>query len=162
MKIYTIGTSKKSARVFFELLRKHKIQKVIDIRLKNKSQLSGYAKGNDLEFFLKEWLQIGYEHIPDLAPTKELLQNYQDKKKTKTYRRWDIYEEEFKKLLTSRDVLSIFKETSTGYDRVALLCSEPKADKCHRRLVAENPISRSWQRARVSGQTVAVYHRRGL
>lgn len=136
MRIYTVGTSKKSARDFFGLLRKHNIQKVIDIRLKNKSQLSGYAKGSDLAYFLKECFRISYEHVPDLAPTKDLLQNYQDKKRQETYRRWDIYETEFKKLLDTRDVLSIFKNASAGYDAVAFLCSEAKANKCHRRLVA--------------------------
>lgn len=137
MKIYTIGSGKKSAKQFFELIRKNNIQKVIDIRLKNQSQLLGFAKGQDIAYFLTEIFAIAYEHVPDLAPTQEILQNYQDKKRKDTYHNWDIYQIEFSKLLNSRDISAIFTRVAQGYETVALLCSEPKADKCHRRLVAE-------------------------
>lgn len=137
MKVYTIGSSNKSAKQFFELLKKNNIQKVIDIRLKHQSQLLGFAKGRDLVYFLTEIFGIAYEHVPQLAPTPQILQDYQDKKRKDTYKRWDIYELHFNKLLNSSDVLSTFTKAAQGYEAVALLCSEPKADKCHRRLIAE-------------------------
>ncbi len=52
MNIYTIGFTKKSAKEFFEILKKNEIEQVIDIRLNNTSQLSGFAKKNDLKYFL--------------------------------------------------------------------------------------------------------------
>ena len=137
MKIYTIGSGNKSAKQFFELLRKNKIQKVIDIRLKNQSQLLGFAKGKDIAYFLTEIFGIAYEHVPELAPTQEILHNYQDKNRKDTYYNWDIYRIEFNKLLNSRDISAIFTRVAQDYEAVAFLCSEPKADKCHRRLVAE-------------------------
>ena len=74
--LYTIGFTKKSAEDFFELLKKHHVKNIIDVRISNSSQLAGFAKGNDLIYFLKQICGIGYRHIVDFAPTKELLGDY--------------------------------------------------------------------------------------
>ena len=50
---YTIGFTKKSAEKFFELLKANKVSKLIDVRISNSSQLAGFAKGKDLEYFTK-------------------------------------------------------------------------------------------------------------
>jgi uncharacterized protein (DUF488 family) len=73
IKLYTIGFTGKSAEKFFTLLRNSQVKKIVDTRINNKSQLSGFAKGQDLEFFAREIGDISYEHIIDFAPTKELL-----------------------------------------------------------------------------------------
>ncbi len=52
MEVFTIGFTKKSARQFFDSLKAADIRIVYDVRLNNKSQLSGFAKGADLEYFL--------------------------------------------------------------------------------------------------------------
>lgn len=44
LNLYTIGFTKKSAETFFNFLRKNNIEKLIDVRLNNVSQLAGYAK----------------------------------------------------------------------------------------------------------------------
>ena len=49
--LYTIGFTKKSAEDFFELLKKHHVKNIIDVRISNSSQLAGFAKGNDLIYF---------------------------------------------------------------------------------------------------------------
>ena len=77
--LYTIGFTKKNAQKFFELLKNAGVRKLVDIRINNASQLAGFAKGTDLKFFMKAICNAEYEHITDLAPTKELLKNYQDK-----------------------------------------------------------------------------------
>jgi uncharacterized protein (DUF488 family) len=134
MKIYTIGFTKKSAQDFFELLKDNKIKKLVDVRLNNSSQLAGFAKGNDLKFFLKEICKIEYEHDTSLAPTKELLDNYKNKKIT-----WQQYEEYFRELLNKRNVIeTLNSKTKCDYDGICLLCSELSAKNCHRRLVAEH------------------------
>ncbi len=71
----TIGFAKKSLRKFIGLLQDAGVTKVIDIRLHNTSQLAGYAKRDDLEFIL-ETFGIAYEHVPELAPTEELMKSY--------------------------------------------------------------------------------------
>lgn len=129
MTIYTIGFTKKTAEQFFTKLQTNKVKRLFDIRLNNKSQLAGFAKGHDLEYFLKTICGIEYFYLPDLAPTDEILAAYQDKKMA-----WDEYEVKFKQLLKDRK-LNLKK---SDFEDACLLCSEPTAVKCHRRLAAEH------------------------
>jgi uncharacterized protein (DUF488 family) len=134
IKVFTIGFTKKSARQFFEALRKAGVRKVVDIRLNNASQLAGFTKKEDLAYFLEA---IGYEHRPELAPTKEILDGYKKKNLT-----WQTYEERFAQLLAERGVETVLVPADLNH--ACLLCSEPRADKCHRRLVAEY-LQGKWQ-----------------
>lgn len=130
MKIFTIGFTNKSAEKFFNLLTQNNVIKVIDIRLNNKSQLAGFTKGNDLKFFLKKICNIEYIYMPELAPTKDLLDDYKQKKIT-----WKDYEVRFNKLLDNTDIHKLLG--CIDLNNSCLLCSEDKPDQCHRRLVAE-------------------------
>lgn len=130
MKIYTIGTNKKSAEVFFNTLKINKIKGVVDIRLNNNSQLNGFTKGKDLKFFLKKILGLNYIHLQILAPSKEILNKYKKKELT-----WEEYERDFFKLLETREVE---KEINIKeFYNYCFLCSEESPQKCHRRLVLE-------------------------
>ena len=131
MEIYTIGFTKKSAKKFFDALKKAGIKRLIDIRLNNSSQLAGFTKQDDLAFFLKEICGAEYTHKPILAPTKEILDGYKKKKIT-----WEEYERRFATLINERKVEEILNKELFDIPTV-LLCSEPKPDKCHRRLVSE-------------------------
>jgi uncharacterized protein (DUF488 family) len=131
VEIYTIGFTKKSAEEFFSKLKNAGIRRLVDIRLNNTSQLSGFAKQDDLVFFLMELCQAEYMHKPMLAPTKEILDGYKKKEIT-----WEEYEQHFKKLMADRKVEEILDKRLLGIPTV-LLCSEAKPDKCHRRLVSE-------------------------
>lgn len=133
MNLYTIGFTKKTAEEFFSLLKDNQIKKVIDIRLNNSSQLAGFSKGHDLRYFLNEFFNIEYIHDPDLAPSKQLLDDYKGKKIT-----WQQYETTFQALLDERKTKEMLAgKYSSAFDGACLLCSEDTADKCHRRLVAE-------------------------
>lgn len=131
MEIYTIGFTKKSAQEFFDTLKKAGIKRLMDIRLNNSSQLAGFTKQDDLAFFLKELCDAEYMHKPILAPTKEILDGYKKKKIS-----WEEYEQRFKKLMADRKVEEVIQKDLFDIPTV-LLCSEPKPDKCHRRLIAE-------------------------
>lgn len=131
--IYTIGFTKKTAKHFFELLIANKIKRVIDIRLNNSSQLAGFAKGNDLDFFLKKIADIEYIHIPYLAPTKEILDAYK-----KNIIKWSDYELRYAELMKKRNITDyILQKGKLFWAGSCLLCSEDTPEKCHRRLVAE-------------------------
>lgn len=104
---------------------------VIDIRLRNTSQLAGFAKRDDLDFLLREGFGIAYEHRPELAPTAEILDAYRADKD------WPAYERRFRPLMRERQMEQVAGEVLARYRRPCLLCSEPTAEKCHRRLVAE-------------------------
>ncbi len=115
---------------------------MIDVRLNNRSQLAGFTKSRDLEFFLREICDAEYEHRPDLSPTKELLDGYK-----KGSVPWDDYETAFLDLLAGRRVEEDLDGQSFEAATV-LLCSEPTAEHCHRRLVAEYLASR-WGDVRI-------------
>jgi uncharacterized protein (DUF488 family) len=131
MKLFTIGFTKKSAEEFFTLLEKAGVHRVIDTRLNNTSQLAGFAKANDLQYFLKAIAGIEYVHLPDLAPTEEILDNFKKKKDS-----WDEYKRNFFDLMIKRCIAD--KATDLFRDRDCLLCSEDTPEHCHRRLVAEH------------------------
>jgi uncharacterized protein (DUF488 family) len=131
VEIYTIGFTKKNAEQFFGALRKAGIKRLIDIRLNNSSQLAGFAKQDDLAFFLREICGAEYTHQTIFAPTKEILNGYKKKKIA-----WDEYERRFNTLLSERKVEEKVEKNLFAKSAV-LLCSEPKPEKCHRRLVAE-------------------------
>ena len=132
MKLYTIGFTQKTAKEFFELIKRNEIELLIDIRLNNVSQLAGFAKGKDLEYFLSEICNCGYVHDDLFAPTKELLDDYRAKKTS-----WDKYEEVFSEIISGRKISDRFKKLYTNNEKICLLCTEPAPQQCHRRLVAE-------------------------
>lgn len=129
--LYTIGHTQKSLERFIRLLQGAGADAVIDIRLRNTSQLAGFAKRDDLAFLLREGFGIEYEHRPDLAPTDALLDAY------KKEGDWTSYREGFLQLLAEREAEGLGRELLNRYERPCLLCAEPTPDRCHRRLVAE-------------------------
>ncbi len=125
-----MGFTQKSAQKFFDTLKQAGINTVIDTRLNNVSQLAGFTKKKDLEYFLKTISNIDYVHLLDLAPTKDILDEYKKKKGD-----WETYEQKFLKLLADRQIEK--KVSPDLMDGACLLCSEAKPHRCHRRLVAE-------------------------
>ena len=136
MKIYTIGFTKKSASDFFELLMGSGAKCLIDVRLNNVSQLAGFTKKDDLKYLLNKICGIEYVHLPELAPTKEMLNDYR-----KEHHDWDTYQSQFLALIDERRIekLEMRETVANG----CLLCSEEKPEHCHRRLVAEY-LQRHW------------------
>ncbi|WP_425058485.1 hypothetical protein SCACP_31390 [Sporomusa carbonis] len=128
--LYTIGFSKKSARCFFELLITSKVERIIDIRLNNTSQLAGFTKVPDFEYFLQKIAGIDYVYLPELAPTKGILDDYKNKKIN-----WSEYERRYLQLLAERQPLDRLE--SALFNNGCLLCAEATAQHCHRRLAAE-------------------------
>ncbi len=132
MKLYTIGFTQKRAKTFFELLRRNGIQRLVDIRVSPSGQLSGFARKDDLSYFLDR-LADGcvYLHLPELAPTKEILKDY------RADRNWDRYVMRFEMLMNERGIPATLERTDFAAQVSCLLCSEASPKQCHRRLVAE-------------------------
>lgn len=130
MRIFTIGFTRKSAETFFSKLRNSGAKRIVDVRLNNISQLAGFAKRDDLQYFLREICGMDYVHMPTLAPTQDILNRYKKKKGE-----WSAYEIEFLELMRAREIESTVSREilSDG----CLLCSEHMPNQCHRRLVAE-------------------------
>ncbi len=134
--LFTIGFTQKTAQKFFETLKKAGVKRVIDTRLNNVSQLAGFAKKSDLQYFLKTIADMDYIHLLDLAPTKEILDEYKKKKGD-----WATYEQKFLQLIANRQIEQ--KVSPEQMDNACLLCSEAKPHRCHRRLVAEY-LNQKW------------------
>lgn len=130
LNLYTIGYTEKSAEYFFTKLKNTTAKKIIDVRLNNVSQLAGFTKKNDLAFFLKTILNWEYLYCPELAPTKDILDDYKHKKIT-----WKDYEARYLELLRRRRIERVVTKEILA-DSV-LLCSEKSPEFCHRRLAAE-------------------------
>lgn len=136
MKVFTIGFTQKSAERFFKLLKNAGVRRVVDVRLNNSGQLAGFSKQDDLKFFLQELCGIDYVHVPELAPTKDILDAYKKHKGS-----WKVYEQEFLALMEKRRIDEAIARDII--DQGCLLCSEHKPHHCHRRLVAEY-LSEKW------------------
>lgn len=132
MKIYTIGFTKKPASRFFGALKHSGAKRLVDVRLNNQSQLAGFAKKDDLAFFLGELRDVNleYVHLPELAPTQEILRDY----RRRTIG-WNTYERKFLGLMQERRIEQTVPKDVL--DDGCLLCSEHEPTRCHRRLVAE-------------------------
>ncbi len=136
IELFTIGFTGKPAKKFFELLKNSGAKRILDVRLNNVSQLSGFAKRDDLKFFANEICSMDYVHILDLAPTKKMLDDYKNHRID-----WKTYEQLFLRLVEERHIEStVSQEIINGS---CLLCSEDKPDRCHRRLVAEY-LKKKW------------------
>ena len=129
--IYTIGFTKKSAEEFFALLRAAGVRHVVDIRLNNRSQLAGFAKSKDLAFFARELEGIEYVHLPELAPTQDLLDAYKKHRGS-----GEEYEAGFTRRMQERSAYEQFDRRLLD-ESPCFLCSEATPEHCHRRLVAE-------------------------
>ncbi len=136
MRVFTIGFTKTTAESFFARLDGAGVKRVLDVRLNNVSQLAGFAKKNDLRYFLKSLCGIDYAHQPELAPTKDMLDAYKKQKGP-----WENYEKGFLELMESRRIEETIPREAI--DGACLLCSEDKPHHCHRTLVAEY-LKREW------------------
>jgi uncharacterized protein (DUF488 family) len=132
MKIYTIGFTQKRAELFFDLLRLNGVQRLIDIRVHPDGQLSGFARKDDLPYFLSKLADgCQYVHTLELAPTKEILKDY------RTDSDWNRYVQRFETLMSERGIPETLNRQEFEALASCLLCSEATPEKCHRRLVAE-------------------------
>lgn len=137
IKIFTIGFTGSSAENFFQRLKRAGVRKIIDTRLWAGSQLSGFAKKNDLPYFLKELAGVDYEYRQELAPSGDILKAYQDKRLS-----WDDYEVQYVQLIHHRNIARILKPEEVNES--CFLCACKTEHQCHRRLLAEY-LQREWQ-----------------
>ncbi|MGA2349024.1 MAG: DUF488 domain-containing protein [Terracidiphilus sp.] len=138
MEIYSIGFTQKSASQFFGTLKAHGIERLLDVRLNNTSQLAGFAKQADLPYFLREICDVAYEHEPLLAPTQDILDEFKKRKGS-----WETYTEAYLGLIRSRRVEAALSKESFR-KKTVLLCSEATAEHCHRRLALEY-LQQQWE-----------------
>jgi uncharacterized protein (DUF488 family) len=136
VELFTIGFAETNAASFFSMLRDSGARRVIDVRLNNTSQLAGFTKRDDLRFFLHEVCNMEYVHVPELAPTQDILDAFKKQKGSRA-----VYEDAFKSLMTSRSIERWIPPELAHLG--CLLCSEKRPEHCHRRLIAEH-LQQQW------------------
>jgi uncharacterized protein (DUF488 family) len=145
--LYTIGFTQKTAEQFFNLLADAHITKLVDIRENRAGQLQGFARFPDIAFFLNRLVGAEYVYEPLFAPSPEIRDAY------RSSHDWNHYEIAFCQLMEERKAVEQAKpEDYQGM--IAFLCSEPTAERCHRRLVAEM-LAEKWN---ASGHSIEVRH----
>lgn len=137
MRIFTIGFTQKSAEQFFGLLKQHGVGRLIDIRLHPNSQLAGFAKQEDLAYFLRELLGCEYHYFDFLAPSEEILRDYRKDKN------WTKFEQRYRRLMEEREMVQRLDFSFFAEKPCCLLCSEHLPERCHRRLLAER-LAQEW------------------
>ena len=130
MKLFTIGFTRSKAADFFGRLERAGVRRVHDTRLNRVSQLAGFAKQDDLAFFLGRIGGIGYSVEALLAPTTDMLDAYRKKQLG-----WDEYARRYLDLLDARKVAQ--RIAVADLNGGCLLCSEATPEHCHRRLAAD-------------------------
>jgi uncharacterized protein (DUF488 family) len=144
MHLYTIGFTQKRAETFFDLLRRHQVRCLVDIRVSPDGQLSGFARREDLPYFLDRLADgCAYLYLPQLAPTKEILRDYRDDGN------WARYVERFEALMVARGIPDTLNRADFTASACCLLCSEATPVQCHRRLVAER-LAHHWPEVEVA------------
>ena len=116
VQIFTIGFTKSTAEHFFGRLKESKSRRLVDVRLNNVSQLAGFAKRDDLKFFVNNLCNMDCFHALSLAPTQSMLDAYKKKQMD-----WPSYENKYLSLLEERQ---IEKLRPSDFDGCCLLSSE--------------------------------------
>lgn len=144
MTTFTIGFTQSTAQHFFNRLKQAGVKRVIDVRLHNSSQLAGFAKSDDLAFFLKALGGMDYSHEPALAPNEDIFTTYKKQKGD-----FQVFQKDYLNLLAERKVENLYKPSL--FEGACLLCSEADYHHCHRRFLADY-LNDKW------GQTLKVEH----
>ena len=129
--LFTIGTAGRHDEDFIAVLKQHRIDAVIDIRLRNEGRYYVFASGKHIKA-LCEANGIAYQHDIRFSPTGEMLD------RIKADQDWPAYEQAYRALVAERDMPGIWTEVMAGgYLRPCLMCAERTAEQCHRRLLGE-------------------------
>ena len=135
IKLFTIGFTKKDAKTFFDLLNNNGVTLIVDVRLNNTSQLAGFSKYPDIEYFLKKCANCIYISDKKFSPEETTLNDYKKKKIS-----WDEYVLQFNATMKKRNIIEYIKNNYldiVNHQNICFLCSEETPEHCHRRLIAE-------------------------
>src|SRR6185437_5893084 len=117
-------------------LCRHGSQRRVRVRIRRACLVHGVAKREDRRYFLSKLLSVcRYACLRGLAPTKEIMKEY------RADWHWPRYAERFDALMRERRIPESLDRADFETLRSCLLCSEPTAAQCHRRLVGERLIA---------------------
>ena len=125
-KIYRLSAYETTAAEFFQRVAAEETDLVLDVRLNNSSQLCGFTKKKDLEFFVPKLSGAKYVHDLLFAPDKGLLELY-----TKKRIGWEEYSDAYDLLLDKRKAMAIYAKKYKDFACVCLLGTQTKKRRSH-------------------------------
>ena len=131
-RLYTLSAYEIAAADFFARLAAEKTDLVLDVRLKNSSQLCGFTKEKDLAFFVPRLTGARYVHELAFTPTKELLELY-----TKKHMSWEAYSDEYRLLMEQRGAWELYQQKYGGFSSVCLLGTQTRKRRSHNQVLYE-------------------------
>jgi uncharacterized protein (DUF488 family) len=142
-RVATIGVYGWTLERWLDALRRADVQKVLDVRQRRGVRGAEYAWANArrLEAALAE-AEIGYEHVPEVAPTTELrqLQYAEDARagegKRSRSQLAPAFVERYTSEILDRADLDALAGRVPAEGAAVLLCVERDPEACHRSLVA--------------------------
>lgn len=126
MKLNVISAYETTAQAFFEQLEAWHVDMVVDIRLHNTNQLSGFTKLHDIEYFTHRILNANYAHDVEFSPATTTLAKYLDHQLT-----WEEYFAEYAQEMKERNAIQDFIERYGEYDSVVLIGTATKKRRSH-------------------------------
>ena len=126
MQANTISAYETTAEAFFERLAEWKADLVLDTRLKNTNQLSGFTKRDDLAFFVDRLAHARYVHDKLFAPAPTMLERYLHGNIG-----WEAYAEAYREDMREREAVPRFFESYGEFDSVALVGTATRARRSH-------------------------------
>ena len=131
MHLFTIGYEGLSERLFLSLLHTNNISVVADIRNLPLSRKKGFSK-SALNKTLRE-NKIGYLNYRELGTSKELRNHLKENGD------YSYFFKEYKKDISNKgEYLDEINSMVNSGERIALLCFERNAQKCHRKILADS------------------------
>lgn len=129
MVVFTAGYEAKNIEGFAELLVRHGITLLVDVRELPLSRKRGFSKSQIREYLGS--LDIGYFHMRSLGSPRSIRKEL---KETGDYERF--FEQYREHLSSQREALAALEELVENQS-VCLMCYEKDPHKCHRSVIAK-------------------------
>ncbi|MEK6849062.1 MAG: DUF488 domain-containing protein [Nanoarchaeota archaeon] len=124
MELWTIGHSTRNFDTFVDILRKHRIETVVDVRHFPSSQRMPWFKKEYLELMLPKY-RISYQHMGELGGYRK--GGFAAFTKTKEF------------------AVGMTKLTDSALtSNAAIMCAESVASRCHRHHIADSLVADGW------------------
>lgn len=138
MKLFTIGHSTRPLDEFIEILKKYKIEYLIDVRSYPSSKLFPQYNKENLKLSLKK-NNIHYEHIEQLGGRRHNKSELDTSIRAKSFSSYAAY------MRTNEFTIGLNKlKIIAKKHRTAIMCAEALWYKCHRRMISDRLTYDGW------------------
>lgn len=132
MLIHTISAYETSAEDFFGRLADWRVDMLLDTRLKNTNQLSGFTKRDDLAFFADKVAHAQYAHDKLFAPAPTMLERYLNGNIG-----WESYASAYRADMEKRAAVAHFLERYGDFESIALVGTATRKRRSHTEVLAD-------------------------